>query len=325
MTPLLSIVIANYNYGRFLEEAIQSVIAQSMGDQVELIICDAASTDNSVEIIKKYAAGLPPNTSRSEWEKDNNQRLTTNDRRLITWWCSEPDGGQSAAFNKGFSHSHGRFLTWLNADDVMLSGTIERLKVAAERHPDCEWFVGGVMWLDPSLHIFKCGRARRMSDYRVHLGAVNVCGPSSFFSKDLFDRTGGFDERFKYTMDSDLWLRFSVIQHVRFRPFVDYAWGLRLHADAKMSGHKVMPDGSILDGIASKDAFAKNLSRQAQLERERMWTDEKLGFVRKRMPRLVQMITADYMPAVFSRIDTWRYRGCFLFDVFSQTSMETVK
>ena len=63
--PLFSIVIANYNFGRFLEDAIQSVIAQDMGDQVELIICDAASTDNSVEVIKKYAHGLPPNTLRS--------------------------------------------------------------------------------------------------------------------------------------------------------------------------------------------------------------------------------------------------------------------
>ena len=47
--PLLSIVIANYNYGHFLEEAIQSVLSQNMGNQIELIICDAASTDNSVD------------------------------------------------------------------------------------------------------------------------------------------------------------------------------------------------------------------------------------------------------------------------------------
>ena len=51
--PLLSIVIANYNYGRFLEEAIQSVLSQSC-DDYELIIVDGGSTDNSVEIIKKY-------------------------------------------------------------------------------------------------------------------------------------------------------------------------------------------------------------------------------------------------------------------------------
>ena len=89
MWPLLSIVIANYNYGRFLEEAIQSVVAQVAGDEkggmrdaVELIICDAASTDNSVDVIKKYANGLPVNTLRSEWEIKN-QRPTTNDQRPI--------------------------------------------------------------------------------------------------------------------------------------------------------------------------------------------------------------------------------------------------
>ena len=97
--PILSIVIANYNYGRFLEDAIRSVCLQNMGDKIELIICDAASTDNSLEIIRKYAS-------------------------KIAWWCSEKDGGQSAAFNKGFSHARGKYLTWLNADDVLVSGCL---------------------------------------------------------------------------------------------------------------------------------------------------------------------------------------------------------
>ena len=56
--PILSIVIANYNYGRFLEYAIRSVVTQNVGEKVELIICDAASTDNSVDIIKKYEKKL---------------------------------------------------------------------------------------------------------------------------------------------------------------------------------------------------------------------------------------------------------------------------
>ena len=65
------IVIANYNYGRFLPDAIESVVSQRMGGSVELIICDAGSTDCSIDVIKKY-------------EKN------------IKWWCSEKDGGQSA-------------------------------------------------------------------------------------------------------------------------------------------------------------------------------------------------------------------------------------
>ena len=316
--PILSIVIANYNYGRFLEEAIQSVIAQDMGDQVELIICDAASNDNSVDIIKKYANGLPQNVNCSDWTSSSNHNSQT--PPLITWWCSEPDGGQSAAFNKGFSHARGRFLTWLNADDVMLPSTVRRLKAAAEMHPACEWFAGGVIWLDPSLHVFKCGRVRRMSGCRARHGIVNVCGPSSFFSKNLFDKVGGVDERYQYTMDSDLWLRFAIAQGAMFKPFTEYAWGLRLHPDAKMSGHKFSSDGKILDGNDSQDAFLKNIQRQQQLCRERDWTLEKLGRNESPMNRVMRAFTADYIPAVLSRVDTWRYRGRLLSDVIAQVN-----
>ena len=81
---LLSIVIANYNYGRFLESAINSILRQEMADHVELIVCDAASTDNSVEIIKKYANGLPSNTSYGEWASQTNSQLITHNSQLIT-------------------------------------------------------------------------------------------------------------------------------------------------------------------------------------------------------------------------------------------------
>ena len=317
-SPLVSIIIANYNYGRFLEDAIQSIIAQDMGDEVELIICDAASTDNSVEIIKKYANGLPPNTPYAEWMSRANTQLPTNTAQLITWWCSEADGGQSAAFNKGFSHARGKFLTWLNADDVLLPGTIDKLKEAIEKYPECEWFVGGVLWLDVNLRVFKCGRARRMSHFRAKRGLVNVCGPSSFFSKDLYERAGKIDERFKYTMDSDLWLRFAIINGVTFKAFVKYAWGLRLHPDAKMSGHKVTADGKILDGHASELAFARKTDRQRQLDSEYQWSDTKIGFVRKRIPWVLQLASADVLPALMSRVDSFYYKGHLLCDVVAK-------
>ena len=101
-TCLLSIVIANYNYGRYLEDAILSVVSQGVGDKVELIVCDGGSTDNSIEVIRKYAD-------------------------KISWWCSEKDGGQSAAFNKGFMHARGKYLSWLNADDVIPKGSLRKI------------------------------------------------------------------------------------------------------------------------------------------------------------------------------------------------------
>ena len=314
--PLLSIVIANYNYGRFLNDAIQSVISQNMGDRVELIICDAASTDNSVEVIKRYANGLPPNTPRPEWTNPGAEP-ETRDLKLITWWCSEKDGGQSAAFNKGFSHARGRFLTWLNADDVILPGVLKKLECAVAKYPDCEWFVGGCFWLDPEMKIFKCGRARHMSRYRARHGVVNVCGPSSFFSRRLFQTVGGMDERFKYTMDTDLWLRFALVANAVFRPFVDYAWGLRLHPDAKMSGHKFTSNGRILEGSESRAAFEKNIARSGQLQREDDWTREKLHLAIKTKSSNVfqRILSSDFFPAMMSRFDSWWFRRKFYLDV----------
>lgn len=305
MNPVLSIVIANYNYGRFLEEAIQSVVFQDMGDLVELIICDAASTDNSVEIIKKYANGLPPNTPRSQWSH-NDSKFQTSNSNLITWWCSEKDGGQSAAFNKGFAQARGRFLTWLNADDVMLPGTLKKLKTAIEHFPTCEWFVGGVLWLDPQMRIIRCGRGRPFSNIRYRTGDVSVWGPSSFFTKRLLNEVGGVDERFFYTMDTDLWLRFALKAGARYLPFTDYAWGLRLHPNAKMSGHNFAEEGNAYVGGLTGSG-EKSAEKMQQLEQEVRWKREYFKAVRINL--FLRLISVSWFRAICGYIDTFLYKN----------------
>ena len=292
--PLLSIVIANYNYGRYLDEAIQSVLNQSCQD-FELIVCDAASNDSSVEIIKKYANGLPPKTSLYDWEPGNSQ-LTTKDYRLstkITWWCSEPDGGQSAAFNKGFSHARGRFLTWLNADDVLLPGILKKFEAAVSKNPTCEWFVGGVLWLDPEMRVIRCGRGRPFSEIRYRSGNVSVWGPCSFFTKALLDSVGGVDERFFYTMDTDLWLKFACKAGARYLPFTDYAWGLRMHPDAKMSEH------NFNGGMSEK--------KKKQLAQEWAWKLE--YFTPQKSGRINRLLSISWPGALGGFFDTKRFKG----------------
>ena len=302
MQPLLSIVIANYNYGRFLDEAIQSVIAQNMGDKVELIIVDGGSTDNSVEIIKKYANGLPPNISYTDWINSSNHNSQT--PPLITWWCSEKDGGQSAAFNKGFAHAKGRFLTWLNADDVMLPGTLKKLEMAVNKYPGCEWFVGGVMWLTKDMRILKCGRGRKFSEIRYREGNVSVWGPSSFFTKRLLDAVGGVDTRYNFTMDSELWLRFASKLGARYRPFADYAWGLRMHEDAKMSAHNFLDQTRIgmseLDKLRISPNFAK-------MKQEELWMWE--WFDPRPHTKISRFLSAAYLQVVLAWLDTMRFKG----------------
>lgn len=278
--PLLSIVIANYNYGRFLEKAIQSVLSQSCNDY-ELIIVDGESTDNSVEIIKKY-------------------------EDKIAWWVSEKDKGQSDAFNKGFSHAKGKYLTWLNADDVMLPGVIEKLKYAADKYLKCEWFVGGVLWLDPEMKVINCGRGRPFSEIRYREGNVSVWGPSSFFTKRLLDAVGGVDERFHYTMDTDLWLRFACKENARYLPFCNYAWGLRLHPDAKMSGHNFTEDGKLDAEHSEKEKMAKSKHMQ-KIQQEIVWRNE--YFKPKKSTFLSRLISASWFQVFGAKCDLLRWKG----------------
>ena len=239
--PLLSIVIANYNYGRFLDEAIQSVANQEGVENVELIICDAASKDNSVEIIKKYANGLPPNTSYYDWQLSNNDKSlepNSSNPPLITWWCSEKDGGQSVAFNKGFSHARGDWLTWLNADDLLMPGTLKAFEKLLVRHCDAQWITGNKMHFNS-----KTGKVTR-----VHWGphmqppfltgnrAISaVFGPTTFFRKEIYTAIGPIDERLHYAMDSAYWARFTMAG-VRQTRLNHFCWGFRDHEQSKTSG-----------------------------------------------------------------------------------------
>lgn len=240
--PILSIVVANYNYGKFLEEALCSVISQIGSSQkiesgeVEIIICDAASSDNSVEIIRKYACGLPPNTARDEWNLRTSVQSgnRTSIQTAITWWCSEKDGGQSAAFNKGFSHAHGKYLSWLNADDVMPAGCLKKIIGEMKRHPDCDWFTGNMYRFRQDGAITEIGWGPHWypACLQTPHAPLVIFGPTTFFSRMIYERVGKIDESLHYIMDNDLWYRFMVAG-IKQRRINCFCWGFRMHEESK--------------------------------------------------------------------------------------------
>lgn len=208
-TPFLSIVIANYNYGKMLPVAIESVLSQDCNDY-ELIIVDGNSTDNSVEVIKHYA-------------------------KHLSWWVSEPDKGQSNAFNKGFAHAKGVLLTWLNADDIMLPGTISAVKSALLTNPSADYATGNFLrFLNSDHTISEAKWGPHFLPYWLQgKGRYSVTfGPTTFWRRSVYEKLGPIDESLHYTMDTEYWARMMMAGHKQVR-VNHYCWGFRMHEDSK--------------------------------------------------------------------------------------------
>jgi len=190
--PRVSIVVPSFNQGRFIGATLQSIIDQQYPN-LELIVVDGGSTDNSLSVIKQYEAHL-------------------------TWWVSEPDSGQTAAINKGFLRSTGEIMAWINSDDLVASGGLFRVADYFVQHPDTQAVYGDrILINEEGLEI-----GRWILPY--HSSGVlpwNDFVPQEtlYWTRKAWDLIGGrLDENFHFAMDWDFLLRLSAkqinIQHL---------------------------------------------------------------------------------------------------------------
>ncbi len=172
-----SIVVPSFNQGHFIEETLQSVINQTY-KEVELIVIDGASTDNTVEVIKKYA-------------------------NYITYWVSEPDSGQSDAINKGFKKATGDIVTWLNSDDAYVDNALELANNYFSNNENIGMLHGKTIVFGSGRKDEIIGGVSEDVKYK-YLAYIPFPQPSSFIRKSVLDAIGGVDERLHYGMDFDL-------------------------------------------------------------------------------------------------------------------------
>lgn len=194
LAPTVSIITPSYNQGNFIEETIVSVLSQQGDFFLDYIVMDGGSTDNSVEIIKKYDLLL----------QENNWPVAC---RGITYrWVSRKDRGQADAVNNGAALSKGEILGWLNSDDTYLPGALATVSRYFRTSPDSIMVYGNAYYTDKegvvtSSYPVEPFRLLRLAE------TCFICQPAAFLKAEIMTAVNGLDVSLQASMDYDLWIR----------------------------------------------------------------------------------------------------------------------
>ncbi len=208
MKPLrITVITPSYQQAPYLEECLRSVAEQDHPD-VEHIVVDGGSTDGSVAILERHA-------------------------HRLAWWCSERDGGQSDALNKGLAHATGDLFGWINSDDLLLPGALRE--------------VAAIFAADPTVTVVTGRRLKRhadgteepmplesATDRRAWFVHPRIAQQATFVRMDVLRAAGGIDRALHYVMDLELWWRILFQQGTDGVRVVDRTWAVfRMHAESK--------------------------------------------------------------------------------------------
>lgn len=184
--PRISIVTPSLNQGDFIEITIRSVLSQEYPN-LEYIIIDGGSTDGTLSILNRYGGQIH--------------------------WISESDKGQTDAINKGLRLATGDVLSYVNADDILLPGSLREVGNIFKKHPEVQWLTGKCKIIDENgkdvrgaIYFYK-NILLCLSSYRLLLLTNYISQPATFWRRELIDLCGLFDSNLNYVMDYEYWLR----------------------------------------------------------------------------------------------------------------------
>ena len=217
-TLLFSVITPSYNQGQYLAETIESVLGQAGNFYLDYIIVDGGSTDDSVEVIRRYEQLL----NSGVWQ--------VKCRGVRFRWVSEKDRGQTDALMKGFRMAEGEILAWLNSDDTYLPRTLLKAVDVFVSDPDVSVVYGGTHFTDATGGVI--GRYPTEPFNYQRLAMFNfICQPSTFFRKSAFTEAGGLDTSLHFAMDYDLWIRLAGKFEFKYLP--EFLATYRLHEESK--------------------------------------------------------------------------------------------
>jgi glycosyltransferase involved in cell wall biosynthesis len=207
--PLVSVVTPSYNQGRFLRRTVESVLRQSYPN-IECLVVDGGSGDGSREVLRSYGDRLA--------------------------WVSEPDRGQAHALNKGFARCGGEILAYLNSDDVLRPGAVERVVAHFLKHPDWDVIHGRALLLDEQDRVTGEYRTGPVTLTRV-IEENPLCQPAVFWRARVARAVGPFDESLHCCLDYDWWLR-ALCAGARFSYVDDLLACSRVYPETKTQSYR---------------------------------------------------------------------------------------
>ncbi len=203
--PRITVVTPSYNQEQFIEYTLRSVLNQEYPN-LEYIVIDGASTDGSVDIIRRYAGHL-------------------------AYWVSEPDEGQTDALIKGFSRATGNIFCYLNSDDLFEPGTLREVAKFFLEHRKARAVYGDSIWIDVEGRPIKPKKEHPFNRFIWLYDYDFIPQPSTFWRRDIYEKVGGLDPAFQLAMDADLFIRFAEVAPICHVPRI---WSrMRLYPEQK--------------------------------------------------------------------------------------------
>jgi glycosyltransferase involved in cell wall biosynthesis len=202
--PKITVITPSYNQGQYIEETILSIINQGYPN-LEYIIMDGGSTDNTVDIIKKY-------------------------QDKIHYWVSEKDRGQSDAINKGLRKATGEIINWINSDDQLQPGALSAIARHFMAHPEAIIVHGRIEYFGETSNYYSVNIPRKDLETR-YVSHICMPQPGAFFKRKLIEEQGYLDESLHFSMDTDLFMRAGL--HYPLVQIEDVIARFRLHGNSK--------------------------------------------------------------------------------------------
>jgi glycosyltransferase involved in cell wall biosynthesis len=255
--PRLSIITPSYNQGAFIERTIRSVLDQGY-ENLEYLVADGGSTDESVDVIRRYT-----------------------DR--IAWWVSERDKGQTDALNKALRRATGEYVAYVNSDDWFLPGAFDAAVDALER-TSARWVVGACRYdgdAGRTVDVWRPTLPTIIPRWRWVHDPWGTPQPSSFWRRDLFEELGPFREDLHYVFDTEHGLRLIFAGYLP--ELIDRELAVRdLHEEAKSA--------------ANEEAWAEERRRLVEMYAPRLAPRDRAtlrlhqGLWRVRFPKLMEAV-----------------------------------